>query len=563
MAGSSHKPRLIIIGLDGVGLDMVEQFVAQGELPNLKGILGSGCHASLVSTLPAATYPAWTSFFTGANPGRHGVFDFTERQGYRVRFINASSRKLPTLFQVAEAQGLRCGVLGFPAMFPPEPLKGFCISGWDSPVASEADQRHFHPPQLFDRMKQALGSQVLRFDDLDEFSASDPAWPEQALLGLPRKVRSRLEAGLWLLSNIEVDVFAIYFGEADTASHHLWSFHDPTSPFEGAGAGIGGKDPIQEVYRALDEAVGRIRHAAPHATILVASDHGSGGTGRRIVRLNRWLEEAGFLRFRQGLAVLAALTTPGWGARFATPRMRETLWNLGGKVLPSLVESARRFGRIDFDRTAAMSEELHYAPSILLNLQGREPRGTVSPRDRERVIREIIDALDRLRDPETGAPVILRAWPREEIYHGPFVHMAPDLVLETSLDCRGQSPACRPSMSQGPAITLLAAPVARGSKGGLLPGSHRRFGLFGLSGPDIEFSGEIALSIEEAASLALLAADVKPAWWMAVPHAARAIFKDRNIAFMDQELRAARSGFGSPRDPSVVADRLRKMGYVD
>ncbi len=558
MTGTAKRPRLLIIGLDGVGLDLVQRFIGQGQLPNLKRILGSGAWGALVSTLPAATYPAWTSFMTGANPGRHGVFDFTAKQGHRVQFIDASWRRLPTLFHAAEAQGLKCGVFGFPTLFPPEPLRGFCISGWDSPVASMADERHFHPASLFSRMRRELGPDFLRFEAIDEFSTQDPAWPEKALHALRAKVAERCEAGVWLLENTDVDLFAIYFGEADTASHHLWSFHDPASPFEGAGEGVGGKDPILEVVMALDQAVGRLCEAAPDATILVASDHGSGGTGRRTLHLNAWLEQAGLLQFRRaGLGLDPTL------ARHAPPRLREVLGRAGDGLFASFFESQRRFGRIDLARTAALSEELGYAPSIWLNLAGRDPKGRVEPRDRSRVLREIMDSLDELRDPESGEPVVLRAWPREELYEGPFVHEAPDLVLELSLDPHGHSYACRPSMPQGPVLELQPTPLRRGAKGGLLPGSHRRHGIFGLCGAGIGPCGEIAIAIEEAASLALLATDVKPAWWMKVPSAASRLFPNRTLDGLDASPVAPAPSRPASSGRGRLVERLRHLGYVD
>ena len=73
---------------------------------------------------------------TGASPSEHGVPDFTVRQGYGVRFVGASLRALPTLFQHVESQGLTAGAAWFPATYPPEHLKGFQISGWDSPITA-------------------------------------------------------------------------------------------------------------------------------------------------------------------------------------------------------------------------------------------------------------------------------------------------------------------------------------------------------------------------------------------------------------------------------------------
>ena len=73
------KTPLLVVGLDGATLDLVRPWAAAGRLPVLAGLMANGAWGALRSTVPAATFPAWTSLVTGMNPGRHGVLDFTER----------------------------------------------------------------------------------------------------------------------------------------------------------------------------------------------------------------------------------------------------------------------------------------------------------------------------------------------------------------------------------------------------------------------------------------------------------------------------------------------------
>ena len=73
--------RLLVIGLDGATLDLVRPWAAQGHLPHLAKLIAEGTHGPLESTLPPVTSPAWPSFVTGKNPGRHGVFDFIRPRG--------------------------------------------------------------------------------------------------------------------------------------------------------------------------------------------------------------------------------------------------------------------------------------------------------------------------------------------------------------------------------------------------------------------------------------------------------------------------------------------------
>ena len=109
--------QLLVIGLDGATLDLVAPWAAAGELPVLGRLMRTGAWGPLRSTLPPATFPAWTSVVTGVNPGRHGILDFVERVPgtLRVRFVNGSQRRTPALWTRLSARGRRVAVLTVPA----------------------------------------------------------------------------------------------------------------------------------------------------------------------------------------------------------------------------------------------------------------------------------------------------------------------------------------------------------------------------------------------------------------------------------------------------------------
>src|SRR5438093_8077543 len=143
--------RLLVIGLDGATLDLVRPWIAAGRLPVLGRLVAEGAWGALRSTIPAATFPAWTSLVTGVNPGRHGVLDFTERVPgtYRVRFVNGSWRRAPALWTRLSAAGGRGAVLTVPAAYPPDAAVGVLVSGFDSPLATANDGSFVHPRALY------------------------------------------------------------------------------------------------------------------------------------------------------------------------------------------------------------------------------------------------------------------------------------------------------------------------------------------------------------------------------------------------------------------------------
>ncbi len=68
--------KLLVIGLDGGTFTLLRPWMAEGNLPNLAGLAATGVSGVLESTCPPLTAPAWSSFMTGMNPGKHGIFDF-------------------------------------------------------------------------------------------------------------------------------------------------------------------------------------------------------------------------------------------------------------------------------------------------------------------------------------------------------------------------------------------------------------------------------------------------------------------------------------------------------
>jgi len=477
---------LLVIGLDGATLDLVRPWAAEGRLPVLRGLMQRGTWGRLRSTVPPATFPAWTSLVTGVNPGRHGIFDFSARVPgtYRVRFVNGSHRRAPALWTRFSAAGRRVAVLTVPATYPPEPVAGVMVSGFDSPLATAIDGSFVHPRALYGEIQGLVGR--LPFADFQEVDTG-PGWHADALARLLDGIERRTTLARTLLVRERWDAFMVVFGESDTVAHHFWRFHDRRSPRH-APSPFG--DAVRHVYEALDAAIGALLAAAPpDATVAVVSDHGSGGAGDRVVHLNRRFAECGLLAFtrRTPAARLAG------AARGIALRALPHRW-LGGLVrrLPaaaSRLESAHRLGGIDWRRTTAYSEELDYHPSVWLNLRGREPEGTVDAADYHTMRDDVARGLLEWRD-DAGRGVVRRVWRREELYRGPFVASAPDLLVELART-DGYTASCLRSGGPGPALRRLAPHEYGSGKGSGMNGSHRRHGLVVLAGRDVRAAGEI------------------------------------------------------------------------
>ncbi|MFW2389076.1 MAG: alkaline phosphatase family protein [Polyangiales bacterium] len=552
--------RSLVLGLDGLDLELVEQ-IGAARLPQLHSLMERGVFAALESVQPPATLPNWTTFLTGVDPARHGVFDFTTRKGYQVRFTAGTARRASTIFSQLDRLGLRCACLSFPATWPPEKLDhGIFVSGWDAPVAFEADRSFMWPPQLFDETVEKFGAPS--FDDVDEFHADTPGWVERLPAALARRVERKTEWARWLLDREDWDVFALYFGESDTASHYLWAHHDPDSPRRPKTVSAEQRQGLRSVYESLDQAVGSLIDAAggDETDVTVLSDHGSGGSSDKVLHLNRLLAEHGLLRFRlqpsrggAGLKEIALRRFP--------PRLREKLFRIGNAWLPSRLESNVRFGSIDMSETVAFSDELNYFPGIHLNVAGREPRGIVPPEEIRELVVRIRSVLLDVRDPWSGAPVFRDVTPRDELFEGPYLDRAPDLLLDLHLD-EGYSYNLMPSAGAGAPFRRLAEHERLGKKGRSLPGSHRSHGFMALAGPTIRAYGRVDAHIADLSATLLRRLDVS------VPPTfkGRVLWEalDSGRGASTQTLPEPRPFRpGATRNEGLVESRLRALGYIE
>lgn len=180
----------------------------------------------------------------------------------------------------------------------------------------------------------------------------------------------------YALSRFQRGVLFIHFLGIDQDSHVLWGEHE---------------DLLLKTYQRVDAEVGRVMRSAPGATLLVISDHGF-ASFRRAVNLNTWLYREGFL----------ALDDPA---------------SLG---------QGEMFARVDWSRTQAYGLGLN---GLYLNLAGRERNGIVQAGDRARLVDEIALRLEALRDPQDAQRVVARAYRSRDVYHGPAIDSAPDIIV--------------------------------------------------------------------------------------------------------------------------------------
>jgi len=423
--------RVLVIGLDGVPWSLVRDWASAGYLPNLARLIARGASGPLASTMPPTSGPAWSSFATGMNPGKTGIYDFLYRRpgSYVFPPINASMRDGASLWRIASDAGRRVVVVNVPISYPVESVNGVLVSGWMTPYFATD---FTWPPEVGDEIRRVVGD--YRIYPAETFSEGRKA---SFFAASDRLLDMLTETNLHLMRTREWDLFVTVYFDTDRVLHQLWHYLDAGHPWRAADDRRDLSGPVRRYFERLDRDVGRLCEQAGEGTrVVIMSDHGMGRASRFVV-LNNLLLETGFLRlksdamtrlkafaFRRGLTLrnVHRLADRLGLAKHAEYKNVYSFDAILKKVFLS-------FDNVDWARTRAYSFGRHYG-AVFLNVRGREPLGCVDRGDAyERTRDELIAAVSSYVDPELGRPVIGRCLKGEEVYHGARAGEAPDVVL--------------------------------------------------------------------------------------------------------------------------------------
>ncbi len=420
--------KLLIIGLDGATFDLIQPWAKAGHLPHLARWMARGSYGPLGSTTPPHSPQAWATFQTGLNPGKHGIFDFSELRIDRPRTpYSALSIGSPPFWQWLGDRGDRAIIVNVLFTYPPQPINGLLISGKLTP----AGITFTHPPELGREIEHRFGEYIAELSPRH----LPPAQRVTPLLYLTRlldMLARRTDVADYLLGQHEWDVAIIVFTALDTIQHFFWHYMDASHPLHDPDAPAELRDAILRSYRMMDQTIGRLAaHLGDEDSLLIVSDHGFGPMNKA-ANLTRWLVS-------QNLLVPRALSREQALSNFITqlkvkaaPMVPRSLWQATRHLIKQPLERVTplpyRRMPIDWSRTRAYA--IGRTGSIFVNLKGREPLGIVHPgQEYEELRRSIRQALERWHNPETGQPVVAEVYYREELYSGPYVEMAPDLII--------------------------------------------------------------------------------------------------------------------------------------
>lgn len=408
--------RLIAIGLDSATLDVILPLVKDGLLPTFKKLIQEGAYGVLESTIPPITPCAWETAMTGVNPGRHNIFDFfSYPANYQVEVLTSKDRAALAVWDYLAHFGKKSIVFNYPMGYPPPKIEGIFISGMNTPGVNT----NFTFPQAIkkeilkkvpDYKIDVLGDHIINGRD-DLYFAE-----------IKHLTETHFRAASYLLKKYPWDLSLIFFTELDRVHHYF--FRD--------------QNRLREYYQLLDVLLKKLLTSYKKTTLLVFSDHGSAALSRDVF-IEEFLVDWGLLAFRKTAKGLFSriISNLIWKARSFVYKLslaEMIIKLLPGRFFQVLVKlsSSREenVGNINWTKTKVYFS-VPSSQGLKVNLRGREEQGIVAKEEYDLVRNYVIKKLLVLKDPSNGRKVIKNVYKRENIYDGPYIENAQDLIIET------------------------------------------------------------------------------------------------------------------------------------
>ena len=211
---------------------------------------------------------------------------------------------------------------------------------------------------------------------------------------------------LEFLEDEERDLFIHVFSYTDRICHVLWRYMDEHHARYEADKAAKFQKAIRDSYRRMDQIVGKAMEKIDFekTELIVCSDHGF-ASFRYQVNFNTWLVKHGYMKLKKNV-----LGVP--------------------MQLDDLTMERSPFSSVDWANTKAYSLGLGM---MFINLEGREPEGSVKSEDYEAVRQEIAEKLRAMVDEKTGLKPIRNVYFRDDIYDGFNPEITPDLRIATAV----------------------------------------------------------------------------------------------------------------------------------
>ncbi len=416
----------MVIGLDGLTIEVLLPLINNGELPAFARLLRNGAYGILQSVTNMTTGPTWTSFATGCRPQQHGILhDFHHQpNAYLLRPTRGADCRLPAFWRLASEAGRTAIVLNVPHTYPAQPLQGVLLAGIDAP--SEIATGFDYPPGTYRKLRRAGVDYLI---DCGLASYMQAGRISSGVAAVERETEGHTRAAEYFMQHLPWDLLVIVYSLPDAWQHYYWSSLTTDS-------NPAGRDLITAGYRLLDQHLARLLTYLPvNGLVIICSDHGFGPLCGTRDSLNAWLAEKGWLFYQENRQRSLAARS---AAILLTQIRKRVSFRFRQQVLASLpvlrrrVETRLRMGGINWEPTQVYAAIDHQ--ELWINLKGHQPAGCVASADYDKLCERVSKELLSWQDERSG---VLRV---RAVHRRPYISvrdedvLPPDLFLEWNPD---------------------------------------------------------------------------------------------------------------------------------
>jgi predicted AlkP superfamily phosphohydrolase/phosphomutase len=419
---STIRGKAVIISFDCVNATLLDQWTANGRLPNLARLRSSGSVAR-VSCKSVSIEADWYSFYTGRQPSEHGHCSYDEivPGTYRSRMTTEPRVVCKPFWETLSHEGARIIALN-PVHAAPSPIpNGIIITDWLVHDAGHYGTVASYPPEFAAQLCLRYPADPVNPND---WGHSANANPRRLLAAKSETLRRKTELLSELLRSRDWDVCYVGFDECHEMSHLFWHLHDASHPRHGAVRS--NPNPIAAMLMEMDGAVGRlVADIDEDCTILVVSIGGIAPNYHWSHLVDTILRRLDNPVDRSGGAYKALRTL--WNQ--VPHPVQKSLFGLRHHFREKLMERDRR-------RRRAFALPLNErAGAVRINLAGREPNGLVAPgAEYDALCQDLTEAFKALVCAQTGAPLIRSVVKTHDVLDGPYLDLLPDLMIEWNVD---------------------------------------------------------------------------------------------------------------------------------
>ncbi len=422
--------KMLVIGVDGGETALFEQWMHTGDMPNLKALRDRGLWGRTKNPDGLEAGAVWPTFHTGLKPGHQPQYDgqrHFDSKIYQDRWYELDEVE-PSLWRHLSNQGKRVLVIDAPYVRLDPNVNGAMILDWGGHVAANGTTMQFqtHPAELADEILNVVGPDptggvvcdVRKKESVEDWKAFISDYMDR----IPKKAKMTvhmLKKGNW-------DYAETVFTDLHSTGHHLWHINDPMHPKYDPKLEKALGEPLRDLYRAFDKALGEILAVVDERTdVMFYTSHGMGPQYTASGLLDRILDHIEHNKRSENKRPVKARITEVWHK--VPGDVRAMLRPLRKPFKGSLAVKAFLTNRAERKFFEVYANNA--TGGVRINLKGREAQGIVPKEDYRMHLETIAKALMTFTNVDTGEPLVKEIIFTQDRYDGAHVDRLPDLLV--------------------------------------------------------------------------------------------------------------------------------------